>query len=222
MPARLALTLFLAAGCAHLPPEAAPASLRLYLARHGQTDWNVEQRVQGWTDRHLNDTGRAQAAALAGRLRGIRLDAVYCSALSRSRETAEVVHGEAPLQALQGLNEHRMGVFEGTLVGPSADPVTLAEFKRRTADPDDDLGGGESGEAFSQRVRGAVEGILRRHPSGSVLVVGHGGTNAEIVRALFGLTREQASGFKQANDELYLIELGPSGPPRLWKLASGF
>ena len=83
----------------------APATLRIYLARHGQTDWNVEGRMQGGTDIPLNATGRQQAAALKDHLKDVRFDAVYSSTLSRSRETAEIVRGQVPLTSLAGLGE---------------------------------------------------------------------------------------------------------------------
>ena len=56
-----------------------PGTLRLYLARHGQTDWNASRRLQGGTDVPLNDTGRAQARALAQRLGRLPPDAIYAS-----------------------------------------------------------------------------------------------------------------------------------------------
>ena len=124
----------------------AAATLRIYLARHGQTDWNVEGRMQGGTDTPLNATGRQQAAALKDHLKDVRFDAVYSSTLSRSRETAEIVRGQVPLTSLAGLGERRFGKFEGLL---SDAPDTGPEFLRRRWDPQDALDGGESWVAFT-------------------------------------------------------------------------
>ena len=66
---------------------------RLYLIRHGQTDWNVRAALQGRTDIALNDTGRAQAREARALLQGVRFDAVYSSPLSRAVETAALVSG---------------------------------------------------------------------------------------------------------------------------------
>ena len=78
----------------------------LFLFRHGETDWNLQHRLQGWTDRPLDDTGRKQGAALAETLKGIHLDAIYSSTLSRSRDTAQMVAGNAmTVKILDGLRE---------------------------------------------------------------------------------------------------------------------
>jgi len=195
----------------------ARATLRIYLARHGQTDWNAERRLQGGIDTHLDSLGRAQAAALAARLKGVRFDRVYCSMLSRSRETAEIVHGSVPIDSLAGLNEQRLGRFEGLRTAGS-DTSTIAEYRRRSADPGDALDGGESLNQHLERVRATLETIRARRASGSILIVGHGGTNKLILRSLLGLTPEQTASFSQANDEFYLIELATGLTPRLWKL----
>ena len=195
----------------------APATLRIYLARHGQTDWNVEGRMQGGTDTPLNATGRQQAAALKDHLKDVRFDAVYSSTLSRSRETAEIVRGQVPLTSLAGLGERRFGKFEGLL---SDAPDTGPEFQRRRWDPQDALDGGESWVAFTDRVRSALQAIRTKHPSGAILIVGHGGTNQAILQILLGLSLDDTRSITQANDELYLIELDATGAPRLWKLVT--
>ena len=212
----VALALVLAVtGCAHAPPGRNAGTLRLYLARHGQTDWNAERRLQGGTDTHLNATGRQQAEALAERLRHVPLDRVYSSTLARSRETAEIVRGSVPLESLAGLAEQRLGKFEGLRLGSGDSAV--AEFERRSRDPQDGLDGGESTNQHFERVRAAVDEVLARHPSGTVLIVGHGGTNKLILRRLLGLGPEQADAIRQSNDELYLIEMDAAGAARLWK-----
>jgi hypothetical protein len=96
-------------------------TLRIYLARHGETEWNVERRLQGGTDTALNATGGQQAAKLRDRLKGARLDAVYSSTLSRSRETAEIVRGQVPLKSFVGLNERKLG----SLKAVESTPVIL-------------------------------------------------------------------------------------------------
>src|SRR5262245_27819969 len=222
---RMALTaalVLLAAGLALPSPilgaqASAPATLRLYLARHGQTDWNVEGRMQGGTDTPLNATGRKQAAALKDHLKDVRFDAIYSSTLSRSRETAEIVRGQVALTSLPTLGERRFGKFEGLL---SNAPDTGPEFQRRRWDPQDALDGGESWVTFTDRVRSALQTIRAKHSSGTILVVGHGGTNQAVLQILFGLSLDDTRAITQDNDELYLIELAGTGAPRLWKLVT--
>src|SRR4029077_20156374 len=161
-------------------------TLRIYLARHGETDWNAERRLQGRTDTALNSTGRQQAAKLADKLKGVRLDAVYSSTLSRSIETATIARGGGPLKSLAGLNERNHGKFEGAKVDGS-DPVTEKEWRQRRRDPEDELDGGESLNQFYERVRTTFGAIRSQHGSGAILIVGHSLTNQMILRALLGL-----------------------------------
>ena len=192
--------------------------LRIYLARHGETDWNAEHRLQGSTDTPLNSTGVKQAAKLAESLKGIHFDAVYSSTLRRSRDTADIVRGQVPLKTVAGLNERGVGKFEGKFLNRTKDPATAQEYPKRSRDPDDELDGGESLNQFDARVRAALEDIRSQHASGTILIVGHAITNQMILRAIFHLSLPQAISIKEANDELYLIEIDGGNPPRLWKL----
>jgi broad specificity phosphatase PhoE len=88
----------------------------LYLARHGETDWNALGRWQGQTDVDLNDAGRAQARVLAEALRGRGIVQVWSSDLARARETAEIVGavlGLGPVTVDAALRERGFGCFEG-------------------------------------------------------------------------------------------------------------
>jgi broad specificity phosphatase PhoE len=191
--------------------------LHIYLARHGQTDWNVQKRLQGFQNIPLNETGRQQAMDLAKKMQGIQLDAIYSSNLQRSNETARIVAGgKIPVTILPELNEQSLGKFEGlNLDGKNAEQE--AEYDKRSTDPNDTLDGGESTNQHYARVKIAIEKIRSQHPQGSILIVGHGGTNVLIMRALLNLTAEQADTIHQANDELYLIDLFPDRSPLLWK-----
>ncbi|MBI4885910.1 MAG: histidine phosphatase family protein [Acidobacteria bacterium] len=186
-------------------------TLRIYLARHGESDANAAGRVSGWQDVRLTAKGRQQAEVLRESLRAIPIDAVYSSTLSRSRETARILRPDTPATPLDSLKEKSGGRFEGL---PAGDP----ELLRRLRDPDDALDGGESLNQLTGRVRRGLDQIRREHPSGTVLVVGHAWTNRAILRVLLDLPAERAFAVDQGNDELYLIELGAGGRPRLWKL----
>ena len=137
------------------------------------------------------------------------------SSLSRSKETAEIVHGQTPLVSLPALGERRFGKFEGQLTN---DSVLGPEFQKRMWGPNDSLDGGESLNALRVRVRSALDTIQKQHASGSVLVIGHSYMNRMLLSVVFGLTIDQMRSFDQNNDELYLIELEPGISPHLWKL----
>ena len=156
------------------------------LVRHGQTDWNLEGRIQGSTDIPLNDTGRAQARTAALRLAGTRFDQVYSSPLVRARETAEIIAGElglpAPLIAV-GMREHEFGDAEGLL---------WDEYRERFGADSANVTGAETVQELTERALASLERIAlaaRRRSAPrteSVLVATHGG----VIRALL----EHASG----------------------------
>jgi len=141
----------------------------ILLARHGETDWNLERRVQGHTDRPLNGTGHAQALALAKTLAHEPLEAVYASDLSRAYETARAVAEprRLPVRTLPELREKDFGTWEGL-----TDEEILSRF------PDarrGHWGDGETHEDVAGRVVAALRTIAERHPGATVLVVSHGG-----------------------------------------------
>jgi broad specificity phosphatase PhoE len=135
----------------------------LLLVRHGETDWNAEGRLQGQTDRPLNDFGRRQARRLAEELADDRIEAIYSSDLARARETAAIV-GERlglPVTFDSDLREKDWGNWEG-LTPIERDRVEFV---------------GESTDAHQERILRSLRRIADRHPGdGCVLVVTHGGS----------------------------------------------
>jgi broad specificity phosphatase PhoE len=145
----------------------------LLLVRHGETDWNATGRLQGHTDRPLNEYGRRQAQELAERLAGDGIDVVYASDLARARETAEIIADRLGLgvRVDPDLREKNWGNWEGL----TADERARVEFE------------GESTEAHRKRVLRAVRRIVAEHPEERVVVVTHGGSLRRIQAAVSGV-----------------------------------
>jgi uncharacterized phosphatase len=140
---------------------------RIILARHGETDWNLERRWQGHSDRPLNETGRAQAEELAEQLAGEPIAAVYSSDLVRAHETARIVAARLGLDvvAVPGLRERQFGSWEGL-----QDAEVEHRFPGAHGPPD-----GENREEMLRRVLASLEAIAAAHNGDTVLVVCHGG-----------------------------------------------
>ena len=141
----------------------------ILLVRHGETGWNRARRVQGHSDTPLNETGRAQARALAAELAGEHIDAVYSSDLARAYETARIVADGRGLgvTAVRDFRERHFGTWEGM-----TDYEVLERFPQAANGP---WGDAETVDEMAQRVFAAVQRIADAHPDGRVLVVSHGG-----------------------------------------------
>ena len=137
----------------------------LLLARHGETDWNRELRIQGSSDIELNELGRRQAQLLAQELTDVELDAIYASDLSRARATAAAVAAAHGLEVRLDprLRERSFGSWEGLT------REDIAEF------PPGARHDGESDEVVRERMLAAVAEIAAAHPGEQVLIVSHGG-----------------------------------------------
>lgn len=146
----------------------------LYLVRHGETDWNVERRIQGSTDIPLNETGRRQARAAGALLARRRFDAIYSSPLSRAMETAQIIAGEVGLtgpQPIPAVVERRYGAAEGL------DYRTLdRRFPEGTHVP-----GRETRGQVAARVLPALVGLARERDGDDLIVVTHGGVIRSVV-----------------------------------------
>jgi broad specificity phosphatase PhoE len=148
----------------------------LLLARHGETEWNATGRWQGSTGPPLNERGREQAEALADRLDGVALDAIYSSPALRAVETAEVVSRRLALPVRQDarLGEVDFGEWEG-LTSEEIDERYAGAFAEWNASKLARPPAGETDLEMAERVLEAVYEIAARHPEERVLVVTSGG-----------------------------------------------
>ena len=159
----------------------------LLLARHGQTDDNIEPiRAQGFRDTPLNDLGREQARALAARVAesGLQLGSLWCSDLSRAAETARTVGERIGLESRPDprLREGNRGDWEGRLFIDIArdDPEGYAAWMHAGADFR--FPGGESLQEHADRVWAALEDIRAAGPLPALVVCHRGSIRTVLCR----------------------------------------
>lgn len=149
--------------------------IRLFVTRHGETDWNRQRRLQGWKDSELTETGINNAIALGHRLRDIRFQSVYVSSSTRTIKTAELIIGDRnfPMIIDDCLREIHLGEWEGQ-TQEFLEKEYPKEFNAFWNTPH--LYQSETGESFAQlqeRVQKALKRILAENDEGNILVVTH-------------------------------------------------
>jgi broad specificity phosphatase PhoE len=161
---------------------------RLYLVRHGATALTAEDRFSGADGVQLSDEGRGQAACLAERLAGETIDAVYCSSMQRTVETAAIVaqpHGRTPIRR-DGLREIGHGRWEGMtrreVESRYAEEYAMWEADPYTFAPE----GAESGLAVLSRALPVIREIVVSHAGQKVIVVSHKATLRLVISSLLG------------------------------------
>lgn len=155
---------------------------KLFLARHGQTDWNKERRMQGSGDMPLNDTGREQAHRAAESLKHENIGAIFSSDLIRAHETAQIIEEALPerqdIILDQRLRERHMGEAEGMLIDEALKQYpSLSRYEDKPVD-------NESYKEVEERMWEAVSEYLTNHPGKNVLVVSHGAAIRTLLRRI--------------------------------------
>jgi broad specificity phosphatase PhoE len=177
-------------------PRVSGGSTRLIVVRHGQTAWNVgagEERFRGRTDLPLDPVGLDQARAVAGRLKGESIAALYASPLLRARQTVAPLADDLGLavQPHDGLLDINYGRFQGLThsQAASAHPNRYARWRTHPAQvrfPD-----GESLADVQGRLLALLDELLTGHPGQTIVLVGHQIVNKVLVCTLLGLTLDR-------------------------------
>lgn len=165
---------------------------RIFLMRHGETEWNRNFRYQGSSDVPLNEMGERQARRLAVRMSRIVPARVYASPLSRALRTAEIVMegnwSDIAIECCEDLREISFGFWEGKTVDEvsALDGETLGRWRASpfSATPR----GGESPESIQARSARMADRVLREGKSGdATFVVAHGAILRSFLGALMGI-----------------------------------
>ncbi|MDZ7690133.1 MAG: histidine phosphatase family protein [Balneolaceae bacterium] len=177
----------------------------LYIVRHGQTEYNRLDRMQGrGIDQSLNETGRLQAAATADFLSGHNLDLAISSSLKRSRETAQVVAERFNLNlfSYKELDEIDFGIYEGQHSSDIKDDLEMIQERWRRGQVQYAMEGGESPSQVLERVQGRTSAILKEHVGKNILIVLHGRLIRILLSYWLGYGLERMHEIKHANGGL--------------------
>lgn len=195
---------------------------RLYLIRHGQTEWNVARRMQGRLDSPLTSAGRAQAAVHGRLLSEIAsVEQLIVSPSGRTRETACILnsHVRAPIRHDEALLERDCGEWSGLTIEHIERHFPEA-WAARQADPFYHRPpGGENHEDLVHRARPLLAELLGGDRA-EVGLVTHGVMSRAIVTHLLGLTPEDAVRVRHPNELVYRLDIAPDGVSA-WHFVAG-
>lgn len=183
-------------------------SCRIYLVRHGETEWNAMARFQGQTDVPLSDRGREQAQLLGKRLSLEKFEGIYASDLKRAFETAEIIsyHHALEVVTFQELREINFGFWEGLTSNEIKQSFT-AEIKKWWEKPmSTRIPGGETLSEVVERSISTVKKIVATHPDGNVIIVTHGGAIRSIVGSVLGMDLNKYWRLRQDNACLNIVD----------------
>lgn len=160
--------------------------MKLYITRHGQTDWNLIGRIQGRTDIPLNETGKKQAAITGQQLRDTHIDTIICSPLLRAKETAEIInlHHQVPIIYEERIIERDFGHLEGSYVKD----MDFKSFWDRSKAFFHDKG--ENADEFFLRVHHFLDELKQREEK-AVLLVCHGGVSLPVYSYFYDMDEDR-------------------------------
>lgn len=147
---------------------------KLYITRHGETEWNLNNKMQGWKESKLTAKGKKQAEWLGDRLEDIDFEAIYSSPLGRALNTAEIITDNRETEIIidQNLKEMNFGDWEGK-TSSEIKSKDFDQYKKFWEKPH--LFNGETGEKFDDvrnRVIPVIDKIISNHTN-NILIVTH-------------------------------------------------
>lgn len=188
-------------------------STDLLIIRHGETDWNTLQRLQGWSDISLNEVGTNQALHLNKYLQtqylqqiynsnGLKPTRIYASDLKRAIQTAKPLANELSIQISiePNLRERNYGKLEGRNWREALEQQnTSGHVAPKDFASELEV---ESLAMFSQRIQQGLNGIVQRYPGELVIIISHGGALDMMWRYFKGLTHNTEREILQRNTSI--------------------
>ena len=191
--------------------------MTLYVARHGETDYNADKRYSGSTDVPLNAKGLCQAEELAKKISAIKFDLIVSSPLLRAKQTAEIIQKtifNVPIVIINEFSEMSAGVYEG-LTQEEAQAkypdvwARLGELREKLGSRplDDAPTGGETLKQFDARIAAGLAKLKTEYADKKILLVCHAFAARVINRQLYGLSFKDMEAFALGNCEFVEYKL---------------
>lgn len=181
---------------------------KIYLIRHGETDFNLQGIVQGsGIDSSLNEKGRAQALAFYNSYEGVRFDKIYTSRLKRTTESvANFIESGIPHESLSGLNEISWGEKEGQKITPEEDQYYHWMLRQwQLGKTGERILGGESPEDVILRQKPAIDYIIGKEDESTILICMHGRAIRILLCHLLQYPLKSMDMFEHQNLCLYVL-----------------
>lgn len=168
--------------------------MKIYITRHGTTEWNLQRRLQGWQDSNLTKEGIDRAIKLGERLDNIDFDIIYTSPQNRAFETSRLIRGnkKTPIVTHDGLKELGFGIWEGLELSVIEKEYPKEYYIYRNNPVEYIPIEGESYFDLLKRVKEFLEEI-ETIDAENILVVSHGVTIKAIIKIINNLTLEEFS-----------------------------
>ena len=188
---------------------------RLILLRHGESQWNLENRFTGWVDVPLSPKGIEEARQAGEKLRGFTFDRAFTSVLSRANETLRIVletlgQSAIPIEKDKALNERMYGELQGLNKAETAKKYGDAQVKIWRRSYDVKPPGGESLKDTAERALPYYEKMIKPYllKGETIIIAAHGNSLRALVMELDQLSKEE------------VLELNiPTGAPLLYEFA---
>lgn len=181
---------------------------KIYLIRHGQTEWNKKGKIQGLSDIMLNKEGLQEAKAVGEYFKDKIIHALYSSPLRRALQTAEEIakHKDYPIRKINDFREIRFGIYEGVKY---EDAIKSKEFQKGLKEqghfyyrPPQ----GESYADFYERVSKKLDEIVKKHKNEHIAIVAHGGVVRSIAHKLGLITHNLIRQIHIQNAKPYIFQ----------------
>jgi len=194
---------------------------RLVLLRHGESQWNLENRFTGWVDVPLSPSGEQEARKAGEKLKAYRFDRAFTSVLSRAIDTLRIVlevigQTEIPIEKDQALNERMYGDLQGLNKAETAKKFGDEQVKLWRRSYDLAPPGGESLKDTADRVLPYYDRRIKPYvlAGETILIAAHGNSLRALVMSLDELTKEQVLELNIPTGAPLLYEIVPTGAVR--------